>query len=681
MYKKILLYSLSLIGISSCLPIPDDLVETNPDVTSEIEKIKVPESFDFKTSSVTTIKIKVLNGQDKPMSNIPFSIVTEPDGEILFKAITNAAGYFETQKQLGNHVEKLSFKTDLIGIPGNITMKIENKEVLFTIGGTKPTTGIVIEEEESRALRVGDFTGVNALPTLKTLGTWNSSGVPSYLLPVNDNISSSFLLDITTSLPEGANPLPVSHPEYLQANRPTTLTVKERADVWVTFIHEGAGYKNTLGFYTFDAQNPPTTTDQVTNPTIIFPNVSYAGSGGGLVSGNKVKIGTFDAGTSIGFFLLSNAYSGTTVGNGLYPLFSHSNLNPETNTNINRHFILLDDSKSNNILLSVEDIRRDNASCDNDFNDAVFTVTSNPVVAIQDPNIPKMDTNIDTDGDGAGDTRDEFPNDPERAFRSFTPSKTAFSTLIFEDLWPAKGDYDFNDLVIDYQIEEVYNTQNKIVDIYQRSVIKAVGASFKNGFGFQLNASPSVIKKVTGSVLKNNIISLNANGTEAGQSKAVIIPFDNVFDNIKRVGSEFINTLQNQPFSKADTLVVKIELNSPQTQSTIGVAPYNQFIFTNQVRGREVHLQNYPPTSLANLSLFGTSHDKSNPVTNTYYKNFKNLPWAMQVPTSFEYTVEKQEITSGYLNFRAWAESGGTLFNDWYLPKPNYRNTSKIFIK
>jgi hypothetical protein len=238
MYKKILLYSLSLIGISSCLPIPDNLVESSTDVTSEIEKIKVPESFDFKTSSVTTIKIKVLNGQDKPMSNIPFSIVTEPDGEILFKAITNASGYFETQKQLGNHVEKLSFKTDLIGIPGNITMKIENKEVFFTIGGTKPTTGLVIEEDETRALRVGDFSSVTALPTLKTLGTWNSSGVPSYLLPVNDNISSSFLLDITTSLPEGANPLPVTHPEYLQANRPTTLTVKERADVWVTFVHE-----------------------------------------------------------------------------------------------------------------------------------------------------------------------------------------------------------------------------------------------------------------------------------------------------------------------------------------------------------------------------------------------------------------------------------------------------------
>lgn len=681
MRKKIFIYALSLVGLSSCLPFPDGLQEKELDSTSsEIEKAKVPETFDFKTSSVTTIKVKVLNGQDKPLNNIPFTIVTEPNGEVLLRAITNSSGLYEIQKELGNHIEMLSFKTDLIGIVGSVTIKIQNKEAQFVIGGTKPTTGIG-QDNDTRLLRVADLGATTALPTLQTLGSWNSNGVPSYLEPVNDNISSSFLLDITSSLPEGGNPLPVSHPEYIQTNRPTTLYVKELADVWVTFVHEGAGYKNTLGFYTFNAQSPPTSSSQITNPTIIFPNVSYSGSGGGLVSGNKVKIGTFPAGTSIGFFLLSNAYSGTTVGSGQYPLFSHSNLNPETNTSINRHIVLLDDSKSNNILLSVEDVRRDNAGCDNDFNDAVFTVSSNPIVAIQDPNIPKMDTNVDTDGDGAGDTRDEFPTDPTRAFRSYTPSKTTFSTLVFEDLWPAKGDYDFNDMVLDYQIEEVYNTQNKIVEIFHRSVIKAVGASFKNGFGFQLNASPSLIKKVTGSVLKNNIVTLSANGTEAGQSKAVIIGFDNVFDNIKRVGSEFLNTVKNQPYSNADTLTLKIELNSPQTQSTIGVAPYNQFIFTDQTRGKEVHLANYPPTSLANQTLFGTAHDRSNPNFNYYYKNWTNLPWAIQVPTSFEYTVEKQEISNGYLNFRAWAESGGTLYSDWYLPKNGYRNTTNIFTK
>ena len=167
MKKRILICLITIIGLSSCLPSIDEVLKPDLETTSGIEQTKVPESFDFKTSSVTTIKIKILNGQDKPMANIPFSIVTEPNGEILFKAITNASGYFETQKQLGNHVELLSFKTDLIGIPGSVTIKIKNKVATFTIGGSKPTTGIVIEED-SRALRMGDFESQTALPTLLT---------------------------------------------------------------------------------------------------------------------------------------------------------------------------------------------------------------------------------------------------------------------------------------------------------------------------------------------------------------------------------------------------------------------------------------------------------------------------------------------------------------------------------
>ena len=210
-------------------------------------------------------------------------------------------------------------------------------------------------------------------------------------------------------------------------------------------------------------------------------------------------------------------------------------------------------------------------------------------------------------------------------------------------------------------------------------LLELLGLSFENGFGFQLNGAPDLIKKVSGAVLKNKIINLNANGTEQGQNKAVIIPFDNVFDNIKRVGSDFVNTVSNQPYSKADTMTIKIELNSPQSQNTIGIAPYNQFIFANKNRGMEIHLMNYPPTSLANLKLFGTSQDRSNPTINQFYKNSKNLPWAIQIPVSFDYMIEKQDITNGYLNFRTWAESGGLQYTDWFLKKEKYRNSINIF--
>jgi hypothetical protein len=88
-----------------------------------------------------------------------------------------------------------------------------------------------------------------------------------------------------------------------------------------------------------------------------------------------------------------------------------------------------------------------------------------PYTAIKSDIYKKIDSPVDTDGDGVSDTKDDYPNDPNKAFDNIYPSNDAFGTLAFEDLWPAKGDYDFNDLVVDYNINQVTNAQNMIVEI------------------------------------------------------------------------------------------------------------------------------------------------------------------------------------------------------------------------
>lgn len=680
--KKILLFITSAFIFSSCLPGADELLTPQSVNGSNIENLSISPDFDFKNAKEVKISVLILNGQDKPLKSIPFSIVTEPNGELIFSGMTNQNGLLEITKELGNHISKLSFKTDFIGVPNSLTVNIQNKKAIFRIGGSVPSTSMFVEESNNYHAREAYSAQSNGLPDIKTLGSWNSSGVPKYLEPVNESITSEFLQDITASLPEG-KPLTASHPDYLKNDKPTTLTITEKADVWITFVHEGAGWLNSLGFYTFDPKNPPKDIDDLKNLTMIFPNVSYSGSGGGLVAGNKVKIGTFDAGTGVGFFLLANAFKDGKVGSGYYPHFSHSNLNEESNSDLRRHFVLLDDSKSNRMLLAVEDVSRENKpiGCDNDFNDAVFFVTSNPVKAIENPAIPKMDTFKDADGDGVGDTRDEFPNDPSRAFSSYTPSKTTFASLAYEDLWPSKGDYDFNDLVLDYQIQEIFNANNQVVDMKVKTVVRAVGASLKNGWGIQLPVEPSAVKKVSGQSLKNNYIKTLANGTEADQSKAVIMIFDDAFNQIKRVGADFVNTVQNQPFSKGDTLSVSIEFTSPIASSKLGTAPYNPFLVVNYERGKEIHLPDYAPTDKADAKLFGTSHDRTNPAKNTFYKNWKNLPWAIHLPVSFDYPYEKQEILKGHLYFGKWVESNGTQYADWYLDKAGYRSKANIFTK
>lgn len=212
------------------------------------------------------------------------------------------------------------------------------------------------------------------------MGSYNQLGVPNYLVG-RDIVDATFLQRMAASLPEGY-PVPNYNPHYIASGASTIIELREEADVWVTFVAEGAGYKNTLGYYTYPIDNPPLTVPSNSELTIIFPNVSAAGSGGGLIAGDKVFLGHFEAGTAVAWVLLANAWTDDHVGNGLWKLFSTINFNPESNPNLRYHNVLLNDYLTNRVVLGFEDIRRDFSSCDNDFNDAIFYVTASPSRAI-----------------------------------------------------------------------------------------------------------------------------------------------------------------------------------------------------------------------------------------------------------------------------------------------------------
>jgi hypothetical protein len=213
------------------------------------------------------------------------------------------------------------------------------------------------------------------------LGTYTSNGTPNYLEAVGDVISVATQELISNALPESF-PVPDYNPHYISSGYDTDLALSETADVYVTFVAEGAGYRNVLGFYTYDVNNPPTTTPAISDITIIFPNVSALGSGGGLQMGDKVNIGTFPAGTGIGWVLIANGWQGGAVGSGYWKLYSNTDFNPEYDSTLRHHNVLLAEPENERILLGFEDIRRDYGSCDNDFNDAIFYVTASPYSAI-----------------------------------------------------------------------------------------------------------------------------------------------------------------------------------------------------------------------------------------------------------------------------------------------------------
>jgi LruC domain-containing protein len=299
---------------------------------------------------------------------------------------------------------------------------------------------------------------------------------------------------------------------------------------------------------------------------------------------------------------------------------------------------------------------------------------------------PKSVTpNNDTDGDGVTNDKDAFPNDPTRAFECYYPATNGPGTLMFEDLWPKKGDYDLNDLVAEYKVRFIYNAQNNLVEAFMTIVTKALGAGNSNGFMYQLDKiSPNKILSVTGSkITGSNWVNLAANGTEIGQQKANILIFDNgnaVLPNGST--SNITNAEPDKPYFTPDTTRIKITFDTrPGNTTHFSQLSFNPYLIANQKRGVEIHLPGFAPSDKADRSFFGTFDDNTILSTGKYYQTSNNLPWAIDVHTTIPYMQEQKEITTGYSKFLLWAQSNGTQFNDWYLDVSNNRVNSNLYLR
>jgi LruC domain-containing protein len=325
---------------------------------------------------------------------------------------------------------------------------------------------------------------------------------------------------------------------------------------------------------------------------------------------------------------------------------------------------------------------------DNFKNGATLKSIANTTVTIPvsdcnpEGNQPPVPPSDDRDGDGVPDNLDDYPDDPTRAYDNYYPGKDQYGSLAFEDLWPSKGDYDMNDMVVDCNYWYITNAQNKVVDVKPTFYVRAVGAFLQNGFGFQFDGVlPQAVESVTGSQIEFSYISLALNGVENNQEKAVVIVFDNAENVINRVGGAFYNTENNGLYGISETVTINLHFAQPQLLSDVGTPPYNPFLIKNMERGTEIHLPDHLPTSLVDPAMFGTGDDDSDPATGRYYKTANNLPWGISIPEKFDYTWELVEVVFGHLKFGDWAESGGTLYPDWYKNLPGYRDATQIYVK
>jgi LruC domain-containing protein len=143
-----------------------------------------------------------------------------------------------------------------------------------------------------------------------------------------------------------------------------------------------------------------------------------------------------------------------------------------------------------------------------------------------------------------------------------------------------------------------------------------------------------------------------------------------------------LNTDMSKSKEIGDTAHIYVQFSTPMSTTTFGKAPFNPFAIRNHSRSYEVHLPGTLPTDLADKKQLGTLQDGTNIASNIYYVTKDNHPWALSFINGFNYPSEGINIADAYLHFLEWANSGGTLYTDWYSnTAPGYRNNGKIYTK
>ena len=233
-------------------------------------------------------------------------------------------------------------------------------------------------------------------------------------------------------------------------------------------------------------------------------------------------------------------------------------------------------------------------------------------------------------GEGDGD------QDP-----SYEEAETLPYTYLFEDNWPATGDYDMNDLVIGIQInnKKMGGKTESAKIIY---TLYATGATKQIGVGFQLDGIPASA----------------VSGAEQGQTNAVIQLFSDAHSLLGSSERTPINTYK----ITAEPVVneVTVNFNTP-IDGVMNVNNFNLFIVTNGFdsdRRNEVHIAGYKGTDKAASSENSTAN---------YVSNETGLMWALSIPSQDFATYPKEtiRIDDAYEGFGSWIKGDNT--PGWYL--------------
>lgn len=245
-----------------------------------------------------------------------------------------------------------------------------------------------------------------------------------------------------------------------------------------------------------------------------------------------------------------------------------------------------------------------------------------------------------------------------------------WGSLLFEDMWPQRGDYDFNDIAVAYkiQLEDFSENNKKFQTILVGVRLNALGGDLPYQLCLQIDDLHS--KDIAGLSLQSG--EKVYTWENPGESEPALISF-NWKDKKGSKGGLYYNTEKEYAVAPEELEMVyfTIELSKsikadPDNISSSGINHQSFNFFIRKDDGTEIHLRGYKPTKAFQQRYQAIVQENDNLSRSTYYCTTDNFVWGMKVNQQIDHAVEKVDITKAYTTFADWVQNAGKESTDWF---------------
>jgi LruC domain-containing protein len=273
----------------------------------------------------------------------------------------------------------------------------------------------------------------------------------------------------------------------------------------------------------------------------------------------------------------------------------------------------------------------------------------------------------DSDKDGVPDTLDMFPCDAKRASVLYYPSETGFATMMMEDLWPGRGDMDYNDNVFKYNYRIFMNGKGNVTQMIVTINPMAHGARMGSKIALHLPISPDKVKQIYRTSVVSNTPNIEILTPQTNERNFVVHLVDSVrglYDGI--VWPEMVNTTNQYPTRIGRTVEVRIQFEENGVELDTSKAPFDlHFVAgTGNSNKLQFHLPSYPGTDTFDTNYFNTKDDASKP--GKYFVNTKGYPAVLNFPEDLPWPKERKAIDKAFPKILEYVSSSGTKSQNFF---------------